>query len=149
LNLAARLMRLAPDERRSRVGQLLERFRLASDATRPIRRAGAAVAQKVALAAALIGEPEVLLLDEPLRDVDPHERRSLLHLGAARTTIVLASRYPAGEEGLVNQVALIRHGRLALHAGVGKLAAASLPLSARGIEALADQAAGVTAATAR
>jgi hypothetical protein len=58
---------------------------------------------------------------------------------------VLASRYPAGDEGLVNQVALIRDGRLALHAGVEELAAASLPLSARAIEALADQRAGAPA----
>jgi ABC-type multidrug transport system ATPase subunit len=148
LSLAARLVGLTSDERRSRVEELVVRFRLASDAKRPIRRAGPAVAQKVALAAALVGEPEVLLLDEPLGSVDPYERRSLLHLGSARTTILLASRYPAGDDGLVDRVALIRDGRVALQAGVDDLAAASLPLSVRGIEALADRKAGVPADSA-
>jgi ABC-2 type transport system ATP-binding protein len=124
---------------------MLERFRLVSDATRPIRRAGPAVAQKVALAAALVGEPEILLLDEPLRAVDPHERHRLLQLGGKRITVLLASRYPAGDEGLVDQVALIRDGRLALHAGVEELAAASLPLSARGVEVLAHHVADAAA----
>jgi hypothetical protein len=51
---------------------------------------------------------------------------------------VLASRYPAGDEGLVNQVALIRDGRVAVHAAAEDLTAARLPLNVRGIEALAD-----------
>lgn len=139
LSLAARLAGLAPDEGRRRVEQLLERFHLGPDASRPIARGGPAVAQKVSLAAAVLTEPEVLLLDEPLRSLDPIERRRLLKLPSRRTTLLLASRYPASEDGLVSQVAFIRDGRLALHATIEDLTAASLPLSARGIEALADQ----------
>ena len=139
LILVARLAGVHPDERRHRVDELLERFRLGPDAGRPISRGGPALAQKVALAAAMVTEPEVMLLDEPLRALDPQERRRLLNLHGRRTTVLLASRYPASEEGLVNQVALIRDGRLALHAPIEYLAAASLPLSTRGIEAIADR----------
>jgi ABC-type multidrug transport system ATPase subunit len=102
-------------------------------------RSGPAVAQKTALAAALLSGPEVLLLDEPLRAVDPDERRRLLRLPEKRLTMVLASRYPASEEGLVNQVVLLRDGRVALHAAIEDLAGAGLPLSLRGIEELAQR----------
>jgi ABC-2 type transport system ATP-binding protein len=148
LSLAARLAGLTPNEMRQRVEQLVERFRLGPDALRPIARGGPGVAQKVSLAAALLTEPEVLLLDEPLRSLDPLERRRLLNVSGRRTTLLLASRYPASEEGLVNQVAYIRDGRLALHATIENLAAASLPLSARGIQALADQRAAAGEASA-
>jgi ABC-2 type transport system ATP-binding protein len=147
LSLAARLAGLTAERGQGRVDQLVERFRLGPDASRPIARGGPVAAQKVSLAAALLTEPEVLLLDEPLRSLDPLERRRLLKVSGQRTTLLLASRYPASEEGLVNQVALIRDGRLALHAAVEDLVAAALPLSARGVEALADQRAAGGSAT--
>ena len=70
----------------------------------------------MALAAAMLTDPEVLLLDDPLRSLDPAERARLLAVPGRRRTVVLASRYPASEEGLVNQVALLLNGRLAVHA---------------------------------
>ncbi|HSM37874.1 MAG TPA: hypothetical protein VK838_00965, partial [Candidatus Limnocylindrales bacterium] len=70
---------------------------------------------------------------------DPDERTRLLSLRPRRVTVVLASRYPASEAGIVGQVALLREGRLVMHAGIDELAAAGLPFSARGIEALADR----------
>jgi hypothetical protein len=51
----------------------------------------------------------------------------------------MVSRFPASEDGLVDQVALIRDGRLALHARVGELAAQDLTLSTPGILALAER----------
>ena len=74
------------------------------------------MAQRVALASAMLTEPEVLLLDEPLRAADAEERARLLTIPGRRRTVVIASRYPASEAGLVNQVAFLRDGRLLLHA---------------------------------
>ncbi len=140
LQLAARLAGISGAERERAVDEALDRFGLLSEATRPMSRSGPGVAQKVAVAAALLTDPEVLLLDEPLRAVDPEERGRLLRLPGRRRTVVLASRYPASEEGLVNQIALIRDGRMALHASVDDLTSAGLPISARGIEELAGRA---------
>jgi ABC-type thiamine transport system ATPase subunit len=81
----------------------------------------------------------VLLLDEPLRAVEPTERSRLLAIPGRRRTVLIASRFPASEAGVVNQVALLRGGRLALHAPVGELDARGLTLSQRGIETLADR----------
>jgi ABC-2 type transport system ATP-binding protein len=140
LQLAARLAGLGGAERDRLVDEALERFELMPDAARPMSRSGPGIAQKVAVAAALLTDPEVLLLDEPLRAIDPEERGRLLRLPGRRRTVVLASRYPASEEGIVNQLALIRDGRVALHASVDDLATAGLPLSTRGIEELAERA---------
>ena len=139
LALAGRLAGLERREIGLRVGEMLDRFGLADVASRPLSRSGPMVAQKAALAATLITDPEVLLLDEPLRSVDPDERRRLLELPPRRLTVAIASRYPASEEGIVNQVAFIRDGRMILHGSVAELQTHGLPLSVRGIEQLADR----------
>jgi len=149
LRLSARLGGLVGAEVTLAVHEVLERFHLEEAATRPLGRSGPLVAQRTALAAALITDPEVLLLDEPLRSLDPDERTQLLQLAPRRRTVVFASRYPASEEGIVNQVALIRDGRLAMHARVADLATHHLPLSTRGVEALADRLGAAATAHAR
>jgi len=79
----------------------------------------------------------VLLLDDPLRAVEADERTSLLAIPGPRRTVLIVSPFPASEAGLVNQVAFIRDGGLAVHAPVSALDARGLTLSQRGIEALA------------
>lgn len=106
---------------------------------RSVSRASLAVLHRVGLAAALMADPEVLLLDEPLRGLETRERTKLLRLPGPRHTIVIASRYPASEAGLVSHVALLRAGKVACMAPVNDLDAAGLPLSMRGIQALAAQ----------
>ena len=138
LKLAGRLAGYEREERARRIDAAVERYRLASGLRRPVSRGGPALAQKVGLAAAMIGDPEVLLLDEPLRALDDTERARLLRIPGRRRTVLLASRYPASEEGLVDQVALLRDGRLALHARRDELTDHGLPLSMKGIVALAE-----------
>jgi ABC-type multidrug transport system ATPase subunit len=86
----------------------------------------------------MLGDPEVLLLDEPLRAVEDSERRLLLDIPGQRRTVLLVSRYPASEDGVVDRIVLIRNGRVALQARIGELAAHGLTLSTQGILALAE-----------
>ena len=99
-------------ERRRRIDAVAEQYRLGPRLDEPVPRGGPPLAQRVALAAAMLTDPEVLLLDDPLRSLEPDERARLLAVPGRRRTVVLASRYPASEEGLVNQVAFLRDGRL-------------------------------------
>ena len=147
LHLAGDLLDLAPDETARRVERAIAWTRIPSAfASRPMRRGGEALQQRTGLAAALIGDPEVLLLDEPLRALEARERFRLLKLPGRRRTILLASRYPASEVGLMTHVAYLRRGRVELVAPVAALERAELPLSHRGIAALAEmKAAGVMA----
>jgi ABC-type multidrug transport system ATPase subunit len=138
LDLAGRLAAYDARDRHRRIDVLAESYRFGVSLDEPVRRGGEPLAQRVALAAAMLTDPEVLLLDEPLRAVEAEERTRLLAIPGRRRTVLLASRYPITEAGLVNQVALMRDGRLALHAPVRELDARGLTLSQHGIEALAE-----------
>jgi ABC-2 type transport system ATP-binding protein len=151
LGLAADLAGMAGAAAGRAIERVVAHARIPGDALdQPIRRAGPAIGQRTGLAAAILGDPEVLLLDEPLRALDAAERVSLLRLPGRRRTVILASRYPASEAGIVTHVALVREGRIAVLARVDELAAHGLPLSLRGIAALADRGGtDVSAASAR
>ena len=142
LALAADLVEVAPAERQQLVEGALEHYDLAAAADQPIRRGGPSVAERVALAAAQLNQPEVLLLDEPLRAVDPLQRTRLMLGVGRRQTVIIASRYPSAEVGLVNRVVLLRDGRVALNAPVGDLEWAGRPLSLTAIEELASTSPG-------
>jgi ABC-type multidrug transport system ATPase subunit len=138
LDLAGRIAEYDPADIQRRIDGVAERYRIGTSLDQPIRRGGEPLAQRVALASAMLTEPEVLLLDEPLRAVDPEERARLLTIPGSRRTVVIASRYPASEAGLVDQVAFLSEGRLVIHAPIEELDRRGLALSQRGIDALIE-----------
>jgi ABC-type multidrug transport system ATPase subunit len=132
LRLAADLVQLPRATRMRRIEQAVEWARIpASALARPISRGGPGLLERTGLAAAILGDPEVLLLDEPLRT-------RLLRIPGRRRTILLASRYPASEAGLAAHVVFLRAGRVELIAPISELET----LSHRGIIALAEKRAG-------
>jgi ABC-2 type transport system ATP-binding protein len=143
LELAAGLLELPRLEASRRVERAMAWVRIPEAAAdRPVRRGGPPLLQRTGLAAALMADPEVLLLDEPLRAIEAPERSRMLRLPGKRRTVLLASQYPASEEGLATHVALIRGGRVVLMAPMSDLEAAGLSLSMRDILALAAARAG-------
>jgi ABC-2 type transport system ATP-binding protein len=72
--------------------------------------------QRLAIACALVGEPEVLFLDEPTTGLDPQSRRQVWGLIAAYRarggTVVLTTHYMEEAERLCDRVAIVDHGRL-------------------------------------
>jgi ABC-2 type transport system ATP-binding protein len=101
-----------------RIGELLERVGLAAAADRPYREYSRGMRQRLAVARGLLGEPEVLLLDEPTLGLDPRGARDLrLFLRdevirrAARTAIV-CSNDPTEARALADRVLFLEAGRL-------------------------------------
>ena len=139
LRLAAGLLELPAADAARRMDRALAWAHVPTDAwDRPVRRGGPPLIQRTGLAAALLADPEVLLLDEPLRALEVEDRSRLLRVPGKRRTIVIASRYPASETGLATHAALLRRGRVALLAAIAELEAAGLTVSMRGIAAMAD-----------
>lgn len=140
LDMAARLHGFGRADRARLADDAIARYGLAADggADRPLRGRGAALAERTVLATALVGAPEVLLLDDPLRALDEASRRRLLAAVPKRATMIIASRLPASDASLATAVALLRNGRVVLHAPLRALAEHGLPVSIRGIEALAE-----------
>jgi ABC-2 type transport system ATP-binding protein len=72
--------------------------------------------QRLALACALVGDPELLFLDEPTTGLDPQSRRQLWELveslKAEGRTILLTTHYMEEAERLCDRVAIIDHGRV-------------------------------------
>ncbi len=139
LELSARLLGFDHAERPVRIERAMSGAGLATtpDLDRPLRRAATAHRELVALAAALVADPEILVLDEPLRALDPWDRWRILGALEPRATLVVASRTPAAEEGFAREVAFIGQGRVVVHAPVTELTRRGLPLTLGGLEQLA------------
>ncbi|MDQ6718998.1 MAG: ABC transporter ATP-binding protein [Gemmatimonadota bacterium] len=72
--------------------------------------------QRLAIACALVGDPEILFLDEPTTGLDPQSRRSLWDLISrfreSGRTIVLTTHYMDEAERLCDRIAIVDHGKV-------------------------------------
>ena len=130
LGLAAGL----PD---SRVDEVLHLVELQDAAKRRVKGYSLGMRQRLGLAAALLGDPELLILDEPANGLDPEGVRWLrdfLRAFAAKGRTVLISSHVLAEVAqTVDQVLIINHGRLVVESSLEQSVQGSLrpPLSNR------------------
>jgi ABC-2 type transport system ATP-binding protein len=110
-----RALALAAEIPSSRVHEVLELVELRSAADRRVKTYSLGMRQRLGLAAALLGDPELLVLDEPANGLDPagvHWLRSFLRRFAEQgRTVLLASHMLAEIAQTVDQVLIIDHGR--------------------------------------
>lgn len=106
------ICRIATGASRHRVDEVLEEVGLAADAGRRVKTFSTGMAQRLGLAAALIGSPRTLILDEPANGLDPDGIRWLrgfLRDYAARGGTVLVSSHQLAElEQIVDEVVVIK-----------------------------------------
>jgi ABC-2 type transport system ATP-binding protein len=111
--LAGTLVQAPPSP--ARVGDELARVGLAAAADRRVGGFSRGMTQRLALAAANVGDPEVVLLDEPSSALDPAGRAAVLDLIAAwaeRATVLLSSHILSDVQRVADQVGVLRAGRL-------------------------------------
>jgi ABC-2 type transport system ATP-binding protein len=113
----ARLCGYGRTEARRRAGEALELVRMARRSDRPIRGYSKGMRQRVKMAQALIHDPRLLILDEPLSGIDPVGRQEFIALYrelAARGKCLLVSSHELDElEKLTDHVAVMARGRIA------------------------------------
>ena len=99
-----------------RIEELIEFVGLSADAHRKVSDYSKGMRQRLALAAAMVGDPELLILDEPLDGLDPagqHAFRARLkNLAQEGRTVVVSSHDLADVEALADYVVVIDKGRL-------------------------------------
>ena len=96
--------------------ELLARVGLTAAARTPYKRLSGGQQQRLALAAAVIGRPELVFLDEPTAGMDPQARHATWDLigemRASGATVILTTHFMEEAERLSDQVAIIDHGQL-------------------------------------
>ncbi len=106
----------------SRVEQVLEMVELSSAANRRVKGYSLGMRQRLALAAALLGEPRILILDEPANGLDPQGMRWLRDLlreqAAAGRTVLVSSHLLSEVAQTAEQLVVIRNGRLVAEASL-------------------------------
>lgn len=111
------------------VGELAERLGLGEFSGTTIRRLSGGQKQRVALAAALVGRPDVVFLDEPSAGLDPQSRQVVFDLiGELRSQglgIVLTTHLLDDAERLADYVAILDRGRIVAEGTVAELLGAS------------------------
>jgi len=121
LNFCGQIFGLSKTDRNERAKQLLRRVRLdESKWNTQLRKFSKGMLQRVGLAQALVNDPEVVFLDEPMSGLDPIGRREVRDLIATLRqegkTVFMCSHILSDIEVLCDQVAILKGGRLA-HVG--------------------------------
>jgi ABC-2 type transport system ATP-binding protein len=116
LRFAARLAGLSRADAARRSGGLLEQVGLAGRADRPIRRFSKGMVQRLALAQALIGDPRIVVLDEPMSGLDPIGRKDvrdlIFELRRQGRTVLFSTHILSDVEAICDRVGIIVGGRL-------------------------------------
>src|SRR3989440_316322 len=118
LEYCAELFGYARAERKRRASRLLSRVRLEEKSwDKQLRKFSKGMLQRVGLAQALVNDPSVVFLDEPMSGLDPIGRREvrdlIASLRATGTTVFLCSHILSDIEVLCDRAGILRHGRLA------------------------------------
>lgn len=116
LEMVGRLYHMGTQRSKDRARELLERFRLADAADRPVKGYSGGMRRRLDLAGALVANPPVLFLDEPTTGLDPRARQDLWdvieELVAGGTTLLLTTQYMEEADRLADSIAVIDHGNV-------------------------------------
>ena len=115
LSYVARIKGLRSDAAKKQIVELLDVVNLENAAHRKVGGFSGGMRQRVMLAQALLGRPEVLLLDEPTAGLDPEERvrlRSYIEALAADKIVLITTHITGDVETIADRILLMQHGRL-------------------------------------
>jgi ABC-2 type transport system ATP-binding protein len=125
MDLAGRLVGMREPERGRRAEELLRRVGLGSVMDRPIRKFSKGMLQRTGLAQALMGDPDLLILDEPMTGLDPIGRKEvrdlILEERALGRTVMFSSHILSDVEMLCDRLAIVNRGEMAAYGSLDTL----------------------------
>jgi ABC-2 type transport system ATP-binding protein len=138
LILMADLYRLGRAEGRRRADELLERFDLVEAGGKLASTYSGGMRRKLDIAMTLVGDPQIIFLDEPTTGLDPRSRRAMWDLAralvAAGVTIFLTTQYLEEADVLADRVGIIDRGKIVaegtpaeLKASIGRPSVEAVP----------------------
>lgn len=121
-----RMVALAAGIPRRRVAETLELVGLADVARRRVGKFSLGMRQRLELATALLGDPEILILDEPANGLDPQGiqwlRLFIRHQASTGRAVLVSSHLLSEMEETVDDVVIVSRGRLVLQTTLAELA---------------------------
>jgi len=129
LEYTAALFGVPKQKARSRADKLLDLVGLDADrADRQLRKYSKGMLQRIGIAQALVNDPEIVFMDEPMSGLDPIGRREirdlLLSLRANNKTVFFSSHILSDVEALCDRAAILSRGKLVRYGTVDELAGA-------------------------
>ncbi len=122
-----RIMCTVADLPMQRADEMLDLVGLHDAARRKVRGFSMGMRQRLSLAAALLGEPQVVVLDEPANGLDPDGirwlRGLLRHLAEQGRTVLVSSHQLNEVEEVADRVVILNHGRLVRAGSIAELSA--------------------------
>ena len=116
LDYIAQLFGLDKQVRKRKIDELIERVGLNDQSTRPIRSYSRGMVQRLGLAQALVNDPSLLILDEPMVSLDPIGRKDfrdlILELKSQGKTIFFSSHILSDAEMIADRVGILNKGKL-------------------------------------
>jgi ABC-2 type transport system ATP-binding protein len=104
---------------------LLARFQLTDAAQRRVSTYSGGMRRRLDIAMSLIGDPQVVFLDEPTTGLDPHARievwQAVRELAAHGTTVLLTTQYLDEAEQLADRIAILHEGRIIVNGTLAEL----------------------------
>ena len=132
LDFVAEIKGVGRGERRGRVADVMERCFVTDMQNRLIGKLSKGYRQRVGLAQALLGDPEVLILDEPTIGLDPRqiaEIRALIRSLAGQHTVILSTHILPEVSMVCDGIVIINHGRIVAQGTESELVQQVFPTS--------------------
>ena len=129
LEYVARVREVPSAERAERIARVVAQCGLPEVAYRPFRELSRGYKQRVGLAHALIGDPDILVLDEPTAGLDPNqivEIRNIIREAGRTKTVILSTHILSEAESTCDRIVIINRGRVVANGTADQVKAAAI-----------------------